>query len=69
MPTGITIAPEINTRFYLATLDTPGGRERWGVVPETRPRPDAKIEAIQSMLDQPGRDRSPITQLQPWFGS
>jgi hypothetical protein len=60
-------APEVNGRFFLAALDTPGGAQWWELVKKTRPMPDSAIVAIQALLDAPNRDRTPITELQPWF--
>lgn len=60
-------APEVNMRFFLSILDSPGGRQWWEVARRTKPMPEEAIEAIQAMLDRPGRERVPITELQPWL--
>lgn len=63
------MALRVNTRFFLAILDTPGGRQWWELIMATQPMPPPAIEFIQGLLDEPGRQRVPITELQPWFGS
>ena len=60
-------ALEVNTRFFLATLRTPGGKRWWEIVRRTRPMPAEAIEQIQAMLDDPNRAREKLTDLQPWL--
>jgi len=60
---------EIAQRFVLAVLCTPGGEQWWAFARRTKPMPDAIIIYLQSLLDAPDSDRTPITELQPWFAS
>ena len=60
-------ALEINERFFLAILYTPGGKQWWDFARQTRPMPDASIDNLQALLDAPEKDLRPITELQPWF--
>jgi hypothetical protein len=60
-------APRINERFFLGLLATPGGAKWWETVKRTRPMPDSAIEYLQSMLDDPKREKVPLTELQPWL--
>ena len=60
-------ALEINERFFLAILYTPGGKQWWDFARQTRPMPDALIDYLQALLDAPEKDLRPITELQPWF--
>jgi hypothetical protein len=60
-------AASINERFFLGLLATPGGAKWWETVKGTRPMPDAAIEYLQSLLDDPAREKVPLTELQPWL--
>ena len=58
---------EVDQRFLLAILVTPGGNEWWDLARRTKPMPDWAIDYIQALLDAPEKDFKPITELQPWF--
>lgn len=60
-------APLINERFFLGLLATHGGAQWWQTVKRTRPMPDTAIEYLQSLLDDPKREKVPLTELQPWL--
>ncbi len=60
---------DIDQRFSIALLLTPGGKEWWEFAKRTRPLLDAEISLIQKILDERGDDFIPITDLQPWFAS
>ncbi len=60
---------EIAQKFVLAILSSPGGKQWWAIACRTKPMPDATIAYLQTLLDAPDRDRTPITELQPWFAS
>ncbi len=60
---------EIAQKFVLAILSSPGGKQWWAFACRTKPMPDATIAYLQTLLDAPDRDRTPITELQPWFAS
>jgi hypothetical protein len=60
-------AANINQRFFLGLLATPGGAKWWETVKGTRPMPDTAIEYLQSLLDDPKREKVPLTELQPWL--
>jgi len=60
-------ALRINERFFLGLLATPGGAKWWEAVRRTRPMPDSSINYMQSLLDDPSREKVPLTELQPWL--
>ena len=60
-------ALEINERFFLAILITPGGKEWWEFAKKSKPMPDPGIAYLQSLIDIHGDKCQPITELQPWF--
>ena len=60
-------AVEINQRFFMGILRSPGGREWWEVVRDTKPMPQPVLDYFQSLLDNPEFDIPPITELQPWL--
>ncbi|MDX1507808.1 MAG: hypothetical protein R3358_05985 [Woeseiaceae bacterium] len=60
-------ALDVNLRFMLAILNTPGGRQWWALAQHTKPMPEEQIEFLQAALDS-ATDIPPITELQPWFG-
>jgi hypothetical protein len=57
----------INERFFLGLLATPGGAKWWETVKHTRPMPESAIQYLQSLLDNPGHEKIPLTELQPWL--
>lgn len=61
-------ALDVNLRFMLAILNTPGGKQWWALAQRTKPMPEAQVEFLQNALDTM-RDIPPITDLQPWFGN
>lgn len=58
---------EVDERYFLGILTTPGGRQWWELVRQVKPFPDETIDHVQSLLDAPDRNFIPITELQPWF--
>lgn len=58
---------EINERFLLAILLTPGGRQWWEFAKSSPPMPPAAMDYLQSMIETGAADCPPITELQPWF--
>ena len=60
-------ATEINLRYFLGFISTPGGQKWWETVKQTRPMPDDVMSFIQSELDRPGRIKESIQDLQPWL--
>lgn len=60
---------EINERFLVAILLTPGGREWWSFAKKNPPMPPAAIQYLQSLIDSSAPDTPVITELQPWFAS
>lgn len=63
-------ALDVNLRFFLAILSTPGGGQWWEMAKQTKPMPESGVEFLQRALDsaQPG-DVPPITELQPWLAA
>lgn len=63
-------ALEVNQRFFLAILITPGGAQWWELAKKTKPMPQESIDHLQSVLDSAGPgDIPPITELQPWLAA
>ena len=60
------MALDVNLRFMLAILKSPGGQQWWENAKRTKPMPEAQIEFLQSALDTMD-DIPSITELQPWF--
>jgi hypothetical protein len=60
-------AVEINQRFFLAILDSPGGQEWWRVARATRPMPEDALAYLDGVLADPKRKRFDIFELQPWL--
>ncbi len=58
---------EINEKFLLAILLTPGGMEWWGFAKQNPPMPPAAMDYLQSLIDASPPDAPRITDLQPWF--
>ena len=62
-------AVEVNQRFLVGVLATPGGREWLRMAGETLPMPEAALAYLKDALEAAGPDAPPITDLQPWFDS
>lgn len=60
-------AHDINERYFMAILNTPGGQEWWEFARVAKPMPDYAIDYIQSLIDDPDREFPSITDLQPWI--
>lgn len=60
-------AVEINQRFLIGILATPGGREWLQLAEETLPMPQAALDYLKNALAAAGPDAPVITDLQPWF--
>lgn len=60
-------AVEVNQRFLIGILATPGGREWLRLAEETLPMPPAALDYLKSALASAGPDTPLITDLQPWF--
>ncbi len=60
-------ALDVNQRFLVSILVTPGGREWWEFAKESPPMPSRAMDYIESILTEEGDDTPPITELQPWF--
>jgi hypothetical protein len=60
---------EINEKFLLAILLTPGGMEWWAFAKNNPPMPPDAMEYLQSLIDASPPDAPRITDLQPWFCS
>lgn len=62
------LALDVNRRFFLSILLTPGGAEWWEIAKRTKPMPQAGIDILQAELDAIDPAEFPkITDLQPWF--
>lgn len=64
-----TAGREINEKFLLAILLTPGGREWWTFAKKNPPMPAAAMDYLQGLIDSSPPDAPEITELQPWFSS
>ncbi len=62
-------AVEINQRFLVGILGTPGGVEWLRLAEETMPMPQDALDYLKSALAAAGPDAPLITDLQPWFDS
>ena len=60
---------EVNERFLLAILLTPGGMEWWEFAKRNPPMPPAAMDYLQRLIDSSPPDVKRITELQPWFSS
>ena len=60
---------EINERFLLAILLTPGGKQWWEFAKRNPPMPPAAMDYLQRLIDASPPDARRITELQPWFSS
>lgn len=60
---------EVNERFLLAILLTPGGKEWWAFAKRNPPMPPAALDYLQQLIDTSPPDAQRITELQPWFSS
>lgn len=60
-------AVEINQRFLIGILATPGGREWLQLAEATLPMPQAALDYLKSALVEAGPGAPLITDLQPWF--
>ncbi|MGI9222968.1 MAG: hypothetical protein ACR2QX_00690 [Woeseiaceae bacterium] len=60
---------EINERFLLAVLLTPGGKQWWQFARQAPPMPPAAMDYLQMLIDTQAEECPPITELQPWFGN
>ena len=60
---------EINERFLVAVLLTPGGREWWEFAKKNPPMPPSALDYLQNLIDSSPSDTPRITDLQPWFSS
>ena len=58
---------EINEKFLLAILLTPGGMEWWAFAKKNPPMPPAALDYLQGLIDSSPPDAPQITDLQPWF--
>ena len=61
-------ALDVNQRFLIATLVTPGGLEWWKFAKQSRPMPQPAIDHLEAILKEKGDSTPPISELQPWIG-
>ena len=62
-------AVEVNQRFLVGILGTPGGVEWLRLAEETMPMPSEALDYLKNALAAAGPDAPLITDLQPWFDS
>ncbi len=62
-------AVEINQRFLVGILATPGGTQWLRLAEETQPMPPAALDYLKHALSDAGPHAPLITELQPWFES
>ena len=60
-------AVEINERFLVGILATPGGTEWLRLAEKTMPMPPAALDYLKNALAAAGPDAPLITDLQPWL--
>ena len=60
-------AVEVNQRFLVGVLATPGGQEWLRLAEETMPMPPAALDYLKQAMASAGADAPLITDLQPWL--